>query len=151
METEDTLSVINIFDEVLYVNLSTNDAGWELRGNSTAPTAVFLPSVDLNQETELFLQKMLAACKLEPTDYFFILIQKPEQLLSALGAHQKSNNLVFGLEINSEVFNIRKEKDKPFRFNGNKWLLGESLTELLHDHAKKSSLWTKGLKPLYKI
>jgi len=151
METEDTLSVINIYDEVLYVNLGTNEAGWELRGNPTAPTVDFLPSVDLNQETELFLQKILAACKLEPEDYCLIIIQKTEQFLSALGAHQKSNNLIFGLEINSEVFNIKKEKDKPFRFNGNKWLLGESLTELLHDQAKKSSLWTKGLKPLYKI
>jgi len=151
METEDSLAIINIFDTPLFVNLPPNETAWELRGNYTAQTAVFIPSIDFNQETELFLQKMLAACKLEPSDYCFILVQKPEQIFSALGTHQKSNNLVFGLELNSEVFNIRKEKDKPFRFNGCKWLLGESLTELLHDQAKKSSLWTKGLKPLYKI
>lgn len=143
--------LLNIFNETLYIDVPSNSIELVVKGNLKSETAVFLLKNDFPQENEIFLTKVLGACKLTQDDYAVILLDNEKNIFQALQTHSKDTNLVFGIKIESSSFSMKRELNKPFRFNTHKMLMSNSLSELVHNDILKTQLWTNGLKPLYKI
>jgi DNA polymerase III psi subunit len=143
--------LLNIFNETLYVDVPSNSIEWTVKGNLESETAVFLLKNDFPQENEIFLTKVLGACKLTQDNYAVILLDNESNIFQGLNAHSRDTNLVFGIKIESSSFSMKRDLNKPFRFNTKKMLLSNSLSDLVHNDVLKTQLWTNGLKPLYKI
>lgn len=149
MDNLNALSLIHIYSDNLYVNLPEVESNYSLSGNPSGQTAVFTLSTDFDQERQLFLDKMLGACQVQPTAYKVLTLHHPDRLFTALIEQESETNLLFGLSLQSEIFSIQRPVNKPFRFRGRKYLMCRPLAELLHDTTAKADLWTQGLKPLY--
>ncbi|MBL7755408.1 MAG: hypothetical protein JNM44_13120 [Chitinophagaceae bacterium] len=149
MDDLNALSLIHIYSDNFYVNIPDQESNYFLSGNPSGQTAVFTLSTDFDQESQLFLQKMLGACQIQSNAYKALALHHPDRLFTALIDHETESNLIFGLSMQSEIFSVQRPINKPFRFRGKKYLLCRPLAELLHDTTAKAELWTQGLKPLY--
>ena len=150
MNENNIIELLPIYDEALYItsqNKSTFDAKLD---KPKADVLVLLAKGDLNDETNILLDKMLAASKFSKEDYQIVSVLQ-SSVFDAINHHQSATILLFGLSLSSEVFNAQKEKYKPFRFGGKKILLCDSLVTIATNPTLKSTLWTNGLKVLFNI
>jgi hypothetical protein len=150
MIDENIAELLYIYDQPVYVSDQSENNEFAPVGGFEKKILVALKEADFTADNEALLVKMLSACQLTDKDYFIIRIM-PQQLLTLINRYQPETVLLFDLSLHSETFNSLKEKYKPFRFAGKKFLLCDSLTAISTAPSLKSALWTNGLKPLFKI
>lgn len=142
--------LLHIYDQTIYTDTDFAMNSVLPKGGFEKKLLVLVNSKDMNPENEMLLGKMLGACGFAENDYYIVLSQA-NNVISLATHFQPETVLLFDLPLQSEAFNSFKEKNKPFRFGGIKWLICDSLTAVAASPALKSTLWTSGLKILFNI
>ncbi len=150
MIDDNIAELLHIYDQPVYLPDDSDVNNVIPKGGFRQHVLVMVQAEDLNAENEMLLTKMLAACQFDEQDYYIIKSQQ-EMVLPLINRFSPDTVLLFGLALNSAVFNSLKEKYEPFRFAGTKFLLCDSLTLISNTPTLKSALWTNGLKPLFNI
>ncbi|MEZ5046432.1 MAG: hypothetical protein R2831_05520 [Chitinophagaceae bacterium] len=151
LEAQNIPEIINIYNETLYIDFSSNVANTIVKGEKEAQVSVFVLTKDFNQEAELFLEKMLQACQLSKATYKIVVLEMEAYALANYRQYKSDINLFFGFSLENDVFAMKRAYNKPFRFNEKKWLISQSLAELMQNVNLKSELWVHGLKVLFSI
>lgn len=97
------------------------------------------------------VEKMMKACKLEHDQYDVFPCEGPVIRLKQVQGEKLDTIISFGVQFDSEFFRLNKKTYTPFRFHRFKWLLADSLSELMKQEMLKARLWKEGLKPLFGI
>ncbi len=150
MNEQKLAELLPIYGEMLFPMSGADKAFVELKGGFDKQVLILLCEGSDNAETDTLLQKMMGACQLQSHDYK-VASAKPSGVLEAIQYYQPETVLLFGLPLESPVFDAQKEKYKPFRFAGRRFLLGDALTNISASAELKSALWVNGLKPLFDI
>lgn len=142
--------LLHIYEQTMYTDTDFNPDAVLPKGGFEKKILVLVNTADMNAENEILLGKMLAACGFQINDYYVVL-GNAFNVIALVTHFQPETVLLFDLPLQSAAFNSFKEKNKPFRFGGIKWLLCDSLTAVSGNPALKSALWTSGLKILFNI
>ncbi len=150
MIDDNIAELLHIYDQPVYVD-NYKDADDRLRlGGFEQKVLVAVKEEDFTSLNEALLVKMLLACHLEMKDYY-IITSASDEVIPSINQYQPETVLLFDLPLHSDIFKAMKEKYKPFRFAGKKFLLCDSLGMISATPSLKSTLWTAGLKPLFNI
>jgi len=142
--------LLHIYGDPIYIWADPEDVA--IYGNKSEQLQILILTLpgQVNLDNAILMDKMMAACKLRKEDY--LLVQSAqEDLFQWINTYQPETVLLFGLSLESEAFSSLKDKNKPFRFAGKKFLLSESLSTIAASPSLKSDLWTNGLKVLFNI
>jgi DNA polymerase III psi subunit len=143
--------VLHIFHQTLYLNPELGFSSQIIRGYYSKRILIMVKSDEIEPDADTLLTKMLQACQLKEDDYYLIAVDSPKAIFSLVSTHHPDTLLLFGLNFDSDMVQLNKPLYKPFRLNGIKILLSDSLQKLNIDASLKSALWTNGLKPLFSI
>lgn len=141
--------ILSIYNEYLYIDVNNISNHRVVTGQFEQRILVLFLESDYNAGTETMLQKMMASCKLEQKDTYFVALKDENQLLAIVQHYNPITVVSFGLTFQGETIRFNRSAYKPFRFNNIKFLLSDSLTKLNSDDQLKRTLWTNGLKPLF--
>ena len=142
--------LLHIYNETLYEGTSWMDLSTPYPNEEVHKVLVLHQELDLLPEYTLLLSNILKACKLNENDYY-VQVVKAQSWLHYVHRGRIEIVILFGMEMDNQVFHLQKELYKPFRFAGKKWLLADSVAAIHSNPSLKSSLWTNGLKPLFGI
>ena len=142
--------LLHIYDQPIYIDAVHEEGVMDAKEGAKTPILILSSPDQINQHTELLLEKMMGACKFQKEDYRLVPASQ-QSLLQRINVYQPDTVLLFGLSLESETFSSIKEKNKPFRFGGKKFLLCDQLSNIADSPSLKSDLWTNGLKVLFNI
>ena len=138
-------TIINTSSDFL---LNRNDL--DLAVLSKAKMVVFTQHLN-NQEELDFLKKILAACKMESSDYCMIELKQDQQIAWNQIRDELQPSFVLSFGIPANKLGILA----LFKFNGSnsfdncQFIFVDSLNALQNNVALKKTLWTNILKPIF--
>jgi hypothetical protein len=152
MNTNTAVELLPIYTNEMYLPSPTEmqEANWISKPDQ-ARVLVCVPSMSWNGAVSEFMEKMLKACSLNPSDYAVLGVPEGSLSPSFLRDVEVETLLLFGITLESSQFQLARKPYKPFRFHRFKWLLADEVSEIMTNQKLKSMLWTDGLKPLFGI
>ncbi|MBL7767151.1 MAG: hypothetical protein JNJ58_13710 [Chitinophagaceae bacterium] len=140
-----------IYDTVLYESVPEKHDYKTIQHKNGNRIAIFLLEKEFSTEDHTLLKKMMGASQLHEEAYSIIALTQVSDLMAVLVKWHPETVILFGLTLQSPIFQLNRELYKPFRFNQMRILLAESLPKLAKDDSAKKQLWNNGLKPLFNI
>jgi hypothetical protein len=109
--------------------------------------------VPAQSPAEAMLRKMMAACKLQDSDYELLAFEEGQvpswSCIQAAGAAPVV--LLLGVEPQELTIHAVFQPYAPQAFGGRTYIMARELPELDRDPAAKKALWDQGLKPAFQL
>ncbi len=133
--------LISIYQSPLYVHNSTILP----LALTNAPESKIMVYIDINEKEAgnlQFVEKILGACKILPSQYQLYAIQAPKIEAVALFKHHKPEILIsFGIPFANEILNLHSRNNDITNFLNSKILITNTLGNLQKTASEKSALW----------
>ncbi|RYD57878.1 MAG: hypothetical protein EOP56_06280 [Sphingobacteriales bacterium] len=147
---------MNDFPDIIKTGIidSKQDAFWHALSHETSglqPLDVLIITLPMQGSEEAQLQKMMQACKLDPSSYNIVQVKEAEpmpwhQLRDAL---QPKVILLLGILPQQLGIAAQFYMYSPNKFNDCVWIAAPSLAQLEQQSEAKKQLWNVGLKPVF--
>lgn len=151
MKPEAPEDILFLYNEPLYTLGEYIDINTSTPCESEPTILILFLASELTTETGDMLKKMMAACRFTENDYRLSGLSNPQEVLPTIQRYRPAFCLLFGLALQSDFLKVNKAPNKPFRFGSIAMLQSEGLQQIARNPALKSSLWTDGLKVLFKL